>query len=340
MYKLLRFLMAKPERIKNFFYEVKHYQWVYGENYIVGTPREEKKKANVVITAHYDTVVEPEKECHNIFVDKKRKMVFGSVRGDDRAGCYAIHNIITTTETNPYVVLCDKEESGSIGATEFITAYETNLKQNVFKDFMGKALFYIALDRGGYNDAVYYTSDSPKFKKFISHHGFKEANGTTSDIKHFETRFQKCGVNLSIGYKNNHTSTEMLNIKTLETNIEKVKKILTTAQNIKKEFKYKKIVDFYDVEDGYSWNGWGAGGKKYHDNYIYPYTQNNGVITTPGDALIHNPEDNFAETFPDKCTLCGTYTDMETLMDNYEEFGMAWCNKCISAHNRGSGYKY
>jgi hypothetical protein len=326
MYKLLRFLMCDSERLKQFFYAVDDYKWIYSKNYIMGYPK--TNAINVMITAHYDTVINDGKACCNMFMDKKRQVIFGACRGDDRAGCYAVYKIITESKVKPFVVLCDKEEASREGSENFIKDYETNLKQFKFPDFMNGALFYIALDRQGNNDAVYYTSNNGKFEKFIKKAGFKEAEGSISDIKLFEEEYKKCGVNLSIGYTNNHTCQELLNVQTVEKTICKVKNILELSKTFSKPFDYQKKVE--------KWNWKSQVGYDYSD-----YDGYNGRF----DGLSWKPETQKKSTFEHgrdvdlkfQCENCNCMISYNELINNFEDFGFSYCNDCVGIFDRGNG---
>lgn len=84
----------------------------------------------------------------------------------------------------------------------------------------------IELDRQGKNDCVFYSCDNDDFIAYIESFGFIEDFGSFSDISILGPAWRICSTNLSVGYENEHTYIETLNISALLNTIEKVKKML------------------------------------------------------------------------------------------------------------------
>ncbi|MGN1341651.1 MAG: hypothetical protein ACI4VL_00275 [Bacilli bacterium] len=123
---------------------------------------------------------------------------------DDRAGIFAILRIIQTG-LRPSIILTLDEEKGGLGAKELAKI------QNPFPGLK----YLIQLDRCGSNDCVFYSCANPQFKKYIEEFGFVEKIGTYSDISFLMPVWKVCGVNLSVGYNDEHTFLETLNINDL-----------------------------------------------------------------------------------------------------------------------------
>ena len=86
--------------------------------------------------------------------------------------------------------------------------------------------YLIQLDRRGACDCVFYDCANGDFIKFIETYGFIEAKGSFSDISFLMPAWKVCGVNLSVGYANEHSVSEILHINVLFRTIDKVKKML------------------------------------------------------------------------------------------------------------------
>ena len=104
--------------------------------------------------------------------------------------------------------------------------------------------YIIELDRQGTNDCVFYNCSNEEFTNYIEQFGFITDWGTFSDISDICPMWEIAGVNLSIGYKNEHTQVETLNTDVLYSTIKKVEKMLDEAKSIK-QFEY--IDDFGSV---------------------------------------------------------------------------------------------
>jgi hypothetical protein len=147
---------------------------------------------------------------------------------DDRAGVFSIIEIINSG-LRPHIIFTTDEEKGCIGANAL------GRVPCPFKELK----YIIQLDRRGANDCVFYDCFNPKFVDFIEDFGFVEAWGTYSDISAICPAWQVCGVNLSVGYYNEHSYQETLNVGQLFHTIEKVKKILRLEEQ--PDFEYARV---------------------------------------------------------------------------------------------------
>ena len=190
----------------------------------------------IALVAHMDTVFP--KPVSELYYDT-RKNVMWSPQGlgaDDRAGIYAIIQILCSTNLRPHIIFTTDEERGGIGAS--VLAQENCP--------FPRLKYMIELDRQGKNDCVFYSCDNDDFVAYIESFGFIEDFGSFSDISILGPAWQVCSTNLSVGYENEHTYIETLNISALLNTIEKVKKMLQE----------ESIPDFKYIEFSLSTKRW------------------------------------------------------------------------------------
>ena len=185
----------------------------------------------IALVAHMDTVFKT--PVSDLYYDQ-RKGVLWSPEGlgaDDRAGIFAIIKIIQEG-LRPSIILTTGEEQGGLGACALVEAHPEcpipGLK------------YLIQLDRRGTNDCVFYDCYCPEFVDYVESFGFCERWGSFTDISFLMPEWQTVGVNLSVGYEDEHSLIEILNIGPLFDTIRKVKKMLTETEI--PDFKYDEVV--------------------------------------------------------------------------------------------------
>ena len=184
----------------------------------------------VALIAHMDTVFSS--PVQDLYYDKQKNVMWSpdGLGADDRAGIFAILQILKSG-LRPSIILTTDEEKGGVGASILTDDYANcpipNLK------------YMIQLDRKGNYDAVFYDCISEDFMEYVESFGFYRANGSFSDISFLMPQWEICGVNLSIGYKDEHTYTETLHINQLQATISKVKKMLQVTDIPTFEYKEK-----------------------------------------------------------------------------------------------------
>lgn len=186
----------------------------------------------IALVAHMDTVYKT--PVKNLYYDTKKGIMWSpdGLGADDRAGVFAILKIIQSG-LRPSVIFTTDEEKGGIGAA--VLAEEDcpipNLK------------YLIQLDRRGVNDCVFYDCYNPEFTSYVESFGFIERWGSFSDISFLCPEWNLCGVNLSVGYEDEHSISETLCVPALLDTIGKVKKMLTAADI--PTFEYKELAAGY-----------------------------------------------------------------------------------------------
>jgi hypothetical protein len=172
----------------------------------------------------------------NLYYDQNAQVLWSTegLGADDRAGIYAILKIISDG-FKPSIIFTTDEEQGGVGACALAEKEcpIPNLK------------YIIQLDRRGKDDCVFYDCANTEFITYIESFGFKTQTGSFSDISFLCPRWNVCGVNLSVGYENEHSYSEILNLQFLFNTIKKVKTML--SENNIPEFEYIEESPFKSV---------------------------------------------------------------------------------------------
>lgn len=225
----------------------------------------------IVLVAHLDTVhISIPSE---IYYDREEQVIWSpqGIGADDRAGVYAIFRMVMDG-LRPHVLFTTDEEKGGIGAAM------------AAKELSPELDFAIELDRKGALDSVFYECDNPEFEKHINEYGFSTDWGTFSDISTLCPEWGIAGVNLSIGYVDEHTKYERLHVDHMLDTIEKVTKIIKEHDSKKNKYKYIPSVDYgYGYTYNYGKNldlGYGYEREKYILKNEICYECFNGVPST------------------------------------------------------------
>lgn len=175
----------------------------------------------ISLVAHLDTVFpHPPKD---IYYDKNKNVMWSpdGLGADDRAGVFAIIKILKKGY-KPHIILTTNEEQGCLGAMTFV--------DNVPEPFADMK-YIIQLDRRGVYDCVFYDCDSKVFETYIESFGFVKDTGSFSDISIICPYWGVAGVNLSIGYLNEHSVSETFHITPFLLTVDKVINMLEQAEN-------------------------------------------------------------------------------------------------------------
>lgn len=199
----------------------------------------------IALVAHMDTVFYNQPD--EVFYDQRKGVLWSpdGLGADDRAGIFAILQIIQSG-LRPSIILTTDEERGGLGAQKLA-------KKECPIPFLR---YMIQLDRHGANDCVFYDCFNEEFIKYIEKFGFSEAIGSFSDISFLMPAWKVCGVNLSVGYNDEHSTNETLNVNLMYRTLEIVKKMLSEEKI--PYFQYKeisnKLKDYYKVVSDYEDN--------------------------------------------------------------------------------------
>lgn len=195
----------------------------------------------IALVAHMDTVFERYGDDGNeVYYDVKKGVMWNPFGAgfDDKAGIFAILKIIEDGY-RPHIIFTCFEEMGSLGAKAVVK----NNPNVIFRDLK----YIIELDRANSMDCVFYDNFNQDFIYYVESFGFKKAEGTSSDVKWICPEWGISGVNLSIGYENQHTASETLDVDAMFQTIMKVKEMLDDEKNIQKPFEYEINFELFDV---------------------------------------------------------------------------------------------
>lgn len=242
----------------------------------------------IALVAHLDTVFY--NEPGEVYYDQRKGILWSpdGLGADDRAGIFAILQIIQSG-LRPSIILTTDEERGGLGAQKLA-------KKECPIPFLK---YMIELDRKGSCDCVFYDCMNPQFIQYIERFGFVERTGSFSDISFLMSAWKICGVNLSIGYQDEHTIAETLNVGALYRTINIVKEMLQEKEI--PHFEYREL-----------------------SNKLNGYYQN----ITP-----YNYEADYDMGTP--CKRCGKYFfDFELIpVKSYKSKKMVYyCSDCIVDH--------
>lgn len=227
----------------------------------------------IALVAHLDTVFSSPPK--NIFYDQEQQVMWSpqGLGTDDRAGVFAIIQIVQSG-LRPHIILTTDEEVGAIGADLL------SRNGNPFADLR----YIIQLDRRGNADCVFYDCNNTEFIDYVESFGFAEAYGTFTDISILCPAWKIAGVNLSVGYVNEHSFIETLYLNALNSTINKVKKMLIEEDIPKFDyiaFSNHPMSSFYDV--------CGICNKPFFTENLIPFTRKDGQLDyICGDCIVDN----------------------------------------------------
>ena len=267
----------------------------------------------VALVAHLDTVFK--EPPHDIFYDRVKNVMWSpdGLGADDRAGVYSIVQILKSG-LRPTVIFTTDEELGCLGAealAEQVKTPPTDLK------------YIIQLDRRGSNDCVFYSCDNPEFDAYVESFGFVTNFGSFSDISTICPAWKIAGVNLSIGYYDEHSVSETLYVGQMYDTIRKVKHMLEAAIDAPKfeyieDFNYNKGFTkvLNDEDDYWGWDPSYGISKEEWASFMEPQSKCNRCGHWDYDYNLFPVKDqNNKTTF----FCCDCLPQVE---------GLFWCNIC------------
>lgn len=178
----------------------------------------------------YSTYTDPAHK--EIFQDRVEEVMWSpdGLGADDRVGVFLMLSMVQAG-LKPSILFTTDEETGSASGRAFADKYRANWMKSGVK-------YIMQLDRSGFNDCVFYQCNSPKFEQYIESFGFKTARGSFSDISVLCPILGVAGVNLSVGYFNEHSQTEMIDLFTMSKNYDIIYYMVEKSLEIKKPYLY------------------------------------------------------------------------------------------------------
>lgn len=248
----------------------------------------------IALCAHMDTVFK--NPATEVYYDRQKNVIFSpmGLGADDRAGVYAILQIIKRGY-RPHIIFTTDEEVGAQGALE-LSKIECPFKE---------LNYIIQLDRRGSNDCVFYDCDNRDFVDYVEPFGFVEAFGSFTDISMICPAWEVAGVNLSVGYRDEHSVSEVLFVGHLLATIEKTIDMLEDKET--RPFKYIPC--------------------KYTSWYKYVYGNKSSITSCTCAGC--NKECDYTEMIPVKQ---GDFTFKEYCIDCISNEKIQWCRCCGEAY--------
>lgn len=230
---LIKIMKSKEKDIRNRFCDLSPNSQRIGPSpiqniYVPGTRKDRALLVAHVDTVWYDTDAVCPKIVDNIICSGNTKKHYDKdsqsfwigghgIGADDRAG---VAILLELADMGHSLLLTAEEERGCIGST-----YLASLPG--FSEELQKHTFMMQFDRRGRNDAVFYTVGTKQFKKFItSETTFREQHSPgLTDIAILSSDIP--AVNMSVGYKNEHTANEIQVVSWWEETLRQAKTLLS-----------------------------------------------------------------------------------------------------------------
>lgn len=158
------------------------------------------RKNSVLLVAHADTVWDkPIRAAYS----EGRYFSFDNHTGigaDDRAGCFIVNQLVPTGHA---ILITNGEESGCVGARAAMR--DDNLKKTI-----NSHQFALEFDRMNDRDMAFYQVGTDEFKDWCEKvfPKYKRVQGSHTDICVLCEDI--CGMNISVGYYGQHSSSETL----------------------------------------------------------------------------------------------------------------------------------
>ena len=321
--KVLKLKRSMQISTSDLWHHYRKYADVRGNEHLVFLPHDGKHKGKIALVVHADTYHETpytyKYEGQTRIITPKsvrdKSVYFDPVHGvywspdglgaDDRAGVYAAFTLFAKlhgTDAQPVVILTDGEESGGSGAAE--AAWKSH--------FLRECAYLIELDRRGTNDSVYYNDEPQDFRKHIAQYGFRSTIGSFSDISILAPSWSLCAVNLSVGFFDEHSRTEILHQWSLFKTISKVNQILHDHAKNPKHFEAN--LEFRTTTTG-------THGNSIYENIHYEGDDENDYRFADNKYDNDNPHVL-------KCEKCGVISSVARIATVTGDTGYPQCPNC------------
>ena len=190
-----------------------------------------KADNNICLVAHIDTYFSQKPKNKDIIRNGYELTTNGIGLGaDDRAGVYILLEFISDPNYN--LLFTNYEETGRQGIRKA-------LQEEKICTLLSKNTCFIELDRKGHKNFVYYTKPEEEFIRIFKEFGWREEEGTSSDIKDISKALGIASVNLAVGFYNAHIPNEYLNLAHLADTIDLLKN-----ESLVKKLKERQYKDY------------------------------------------------------------------------------------------------
>ena len=198
-----------------------------------------------LICSHLDTINDSKKiklqnsdiEIDGDIIKLSQSSLAKCLGGDDRCGVYTALQLIDLGFPFGFAFFCD-EEVGCIGSSMLAKNIDENESITAF----------IGLDRRGLDNVTVYGYDNQDLINLFENEGYIEVDGSITDVavlSEQSSRNLAC-VNLSVGYYNEHTKREFINIFAIQRAIKTLIKLCFVLS--KKAYTYN-VSDYYSLID-------------------------------------------------------------------------------------------
>lgn len=198
-----------------------------------------------LICSHLDTINDSKKiklqnsdvEIDGDIIKLSQSSLAKCLGGDDRCGVYTALQLIDLGFPFGFAFFCD-EEIGCIGSSRLAKDIDENKNITTF----------IGLDRRGLDNVAVYGYNNQDLINLFENEGYIEVDGSITDVavlSEQSSRNLAC-VNLSVGYYNEHTKREFINIFAIQRAIKTLIKLCFVLS--KKAYTYN-VSDYYSLID-------------------------------------------------------------------------------------------
>ena len=216
---------------------------VFHKRGIIVIPKSVNKYA--LICSHLDTINDSKKiklqnsdiEIDGDIIRLSQSSLAKCLGGDDRCGVYSALQLIDLGFPFGFAFFCD-EEIGCIGSSMLAKDIDENKSITAF----------ISLDRRGLDNVAVYGYNNSDLINLFENEGYIEVDGSITDVSVLSEQSSRnlACVNLSVGYYNEHTKREFINIYGIQRVIKTLIKLCFVLS--KKAFTYN-VSDYYSLID-------------------------------------------------------------------------------------------
>lgn len=246
------------------------------KRFVVVTPRQLNHYP--LVCSHYDTVRHTPLSGYNIKEDIITS-IEGALGGDDRCGVAIALSLMQAGVLANYAFF-DEEERGAGGSGDFLIETPWIAKESSC---------YIGLDRRGHEDAAVYNYRSNKLLNIVGTYGFKEVNGSMTDVSVIEERFPKATVNLSAGFNHEHTSKETIHIDIVMNTLQAMEEIVNICTGVYFDDleAFSGYKDYFGYYQDYDYRNYWDGDKDYVEKEVEKLLRGEDCYDVQDEIRMH-----------------------------------------------------